>query len=165
MRNTFNDLFNDFLNKGDKPKKVRKGAKKITPKSETKPNTGFTDITSYDSTIKGEVKRIIDVLKNFTQTNPFQSFDEDMEKKLDMGLGKPDKIEFFEEDGLFYEKRTWHTPNGDMVKVIVSDDPSMLSQPPKPEKTLNQQLNEAIANEEYEKAAAIRDKINNRKSK
>lgn len=166
MSKTFDELFNSFLGRDNK-KSTRKGGKK-----KTTPKTLPTDITSFDNSFPSsfgpslpeEIKNIIDMVKNFNNNNsPFQNIDGNMEKKMDNKLGKPDKIEFFSEDGLFYEKRTWHTPNGDMVKVIVSDDPTMMPPPPKAEKPLQQQLNEAVENEEFEKAAAIRDKINKRK--
>jgi hypothetical protein len=77
-------------------------------------------------------------------------------------LGKPNKIEFYNEADVFFEKRTWHTPHGDVVKIIVSDDPFMnISHLPK--KSLEEKLADAVADEDYEKAAIIRDKIKNDK--
>ena len=73
-------------------------------------------------------------------------------------LGKPDKIEFYNEGMFFFEKRTWHTKHGDVVKIIVSDEPS-LNIPPFEEKPLEEQLYDAVVDENFEKAAILRDLI------
>jgi hypothetical protein len=86
-----------------------------------------------------------------------------LEEQIDK-MGKPDKIEFYNEGELFFEKRIWHTKYGDVVKIIVSDEP-YLSMPPIKQKTLEEKLAEAIADENYEKAAVIRDEIANNKKK
>ncbi len=138
MAKTFDELFKKFF----KPKKK----KTVKPTDEIKNN------------IEEEVKKVLDML------NTGQPIDDDVEKEIDENLGKPDKIEFFEQDGFFYEKRIWHTPNGDLVKMIVTDDPTLIV-PPKPEKTLAEKLEEAVENEDYEKAAAIRDKMKEVKKK
>lgn len=155
MDKTFDELFDGFLGKA-KPKKIRKG--KVKPSPKVNPS-GSGETPSLNTPNATQNPSIIDVVKNFTQNNPLEPMNEDFEKKLDMELGKPDKIEFYEEDGMFFEKRTWHTPNGDMIKLIASQDSSILSQPPKPEKSLQVQLDEAIKDEDYEKAASIRDKM------
>jgi excinuclease UvrABC helicase subunit UvrB len=77
-------------------------------------------------------------------------------------LGKPDKVEFYNEAEVFFEKRTWHTPHGDVVKIIVTDEP-FINVSHQLEKSLEEKLADAVANEEYEKAAIIRDKIKNDK--
>ncbi len=136
MDKTFDDLFNEFFKRN-----------KINP--EDKP----TD------PIKDEAKKFIDLL-----TNMSKSIDENIEKDIDESLGKPDKTEFFDEDGIFYERRTWNTPHGEIVKLIGTDDPSLLSMPPVT-KSLQEQLDEALATEDYEKAAAIRDKMNEKPKK
>lgn len=159
MAKEFNDLFDDFLNKG---KKVRKGLGKSLPKSD-EPKDIPKDDTRSD-TLKNEAKRIIDMISNMHNLLPMDNMiNEQTEKMMDGSLGKPDKIEFYDEDGLFYERRTWHTPNGDIIKLIVTDDPSLI-QPRVVEKPLQQQLKEAVAEENYEKAAAIRDKIVKKKN-
>jgi len=73
-------------------------------------------------------------------------------------LGKPDKIEFYNEGPIFLEKRTWFTEHGNVVKIIVSDEPS-LNMTPFEEKPLEEQLYDAVVDENYEKAAVIRDLI------
>ena len=91
-------------------------------------------------------------------TNPIK-LEEQIEK-----MGKPDKVEFYNEGNLFFEKRTWHTKYGDVVKLIVSDEP-YINVEPIPEKSLEEKLSEAVADENYEKAAIIRDLIANNKNK
>jgi excinuclease UvrABC helicase subunit UvrB len=87
----------------------------------------------------------------------FESVGDELDKKMELTLGKPDRIETYSDGIFFFENRVWHTPNGDIVKLIVSDNPNNLKEP---EKSLQEQLDEAIANEEYEKAAQIRDLMN-----
>lgn len=108
---------------------------------------------------KHEAERIINMLKSFEKTGDIS---EEVEKQMDMTLGKPDIIEHYNEGNMFFEKRIWHTADGDFIKLIATDDPSLinLNQVQKP---LEEQLTEAIEKEEYEKAAAIRDEIEQRK--
>ena len=128
MDKTFDDLFNEFLKRN----------KEI-----------IGDDTM--STFKNEAKKLIDMIKNF------ESVGDELDKKIDLTLGKPDRIETYSDGIFFFENRVWHTPNGDIVKVIILDNPNNLKEP---EKSLQEQLDEAIANEEYEKAAQIRDLMN-----
>lgn len=86
---------------------------------------------------------------------------ENLEKYI-KNLGKPDKIEFYHEDGVFFEKRIWHTEHGDIVKIIFSDEPPFNMFPNS--KSLEEKLSEAIADENYERAAALRDEINKKKT-
>jgi excinuclease UvrABC helicase subunit UvrB len=136
MDKTFDDLFDDFLKRGKKP----------------------LDDDLF-SVFKNEAKKLIDLIKNFETNDDISS---NLEKKIDLSLGKPDIIEKYSDGFFFFEKRVWHTSNGDIVKVIASDNPNNLKGP---EKSLQEQLDEAIANEEYEKAAQIRDLMNPPKKK
>jgi protein-arginine kinase activator protein McsA len=143
---TFDDLFNEFFKRHN-----------IKPEDKIGDN------------LKDEAKKMIDMLtnlKNFENNldEDIQNIDEDIEKSIDEELGKPDKIEFFNEGDLFFERRIWHTPNGDLIKLLISDDPTLINTP-KFEKPLQEQLDEAVAEENYEKAAAIRDKMNLKKTK
>jgi len=106
-----------------------------------------------DKIDKSETQEILDMLSSV----------EDLEEEINK-LGDPDKIEFFNEDEVFYEKRTWKTKYGDLVKIIISDEPN-IRLAPKPKKTLQSQLDEAIENEDFEKAVELRDKINQKKLK
>jgi len=132
MDKTFNELFDDFFKKNN-----------INPNDKI-------------SVPKEDAQRLIDLLTNS------DIIDEQLEAEFDKTLGKPDKIEFYTENGFFFERRIWHTPQGDMYKLFVTDDPTLVMAPPIP-KTLETQLNEAVENEDYEKAAIIRDRIQNKK--
>lgn len=142
MGKTFNELFDEFFN--------RSSIKNINDQ-----------ISGIINDMREDTKRISDIIANLKDMS---SMDEIIEEQLDKSLGKPDKTEFYSENGLFYEKRIWHTPNGDMVKLIVSDDPSLLT-PPQESKSLETKLEEALETEDYEKAALIRDEIKKSKKK
>lgn len=139
MDRIFDDLFNEFFKRN-----------KINPEDR------------ISDSLKGEAEKMIKMLQNF---NELDNIDEAVEREMDKTLGKPDKIEFYTQDEMFFEKRIWHTPTGDVVKLIATDDPELLTPqikltPEKAEKSLTELMNEAIASEEYEKAAYIRDEIN-----
>jgi len=154
MNKKFDELFNEFFgSKGNKPKRTKKvGPKKPTKKDIDDQEDGSTPLMA------GELSRIKDIIKSFTNNFPdMDDMDGDISDQIDRNLGKPDKITFYDENGLFYEKRIWHTPKGDMVKILVSDDPTMGR--PSPKKTLQEELDDAVENEEFEKAAVIRDKM------
>lgn len=111
-----------------------------------------------------EERRIIDSLTNFIQSNQ----GENLEKMFDQNLGEPDEIENFQDGDLFFERRIWNTPTGQIMKLLVSDDPSKFIKQTQTqkvnkkvvEKTLEIQLQEAVEAEDFEKAAQIRDLIN-----
>lgn len=137
---SFDELFNEFFKRHN-----------INPEDKISDN------------LRDEPKKMIDILTKIKNLDEdVHSIDEEIEKSIDEDLGKPDKIEFFNEDNLFYERRTWHTENGDLIKLIISDDPTLINAP-KFEKPLQEQLDEAVADENYEKAAAIRDRMNPKK--
>lgn len=136
MDKSFDDLFNEFFGKK---------------------NDNF-------SKMREEARKIIEMLGNIHETNG--SIDENIERMMDQNLGEPDEVINFQDGELFFEKRIWHTPTGDFVKVIVTDKPLSKEKPVVKkskkvvEKPLQQQLDEAIDNEDYEKAAQIRDLMN-----
>ncbi len=155
MNKIFDELFDDFFKRN-----------KIEPNNK---------IGSF--IINDEVKKMIDMLMNFKDIS---NINEETEKGLDETLGAPDRIEFFTDDDLYFEKRIWDTPNGMLYKIIATDEPSMdfqralddldfntrstnfVKKPnrrKKNKKPLQQQLDEAISNENYEKAAKLRDLI------
>jgi len=140
MDKSFDDLFNEFFGKK---------------------NNKFEDRFSK---MREEARKIIEMLGNIHETNG--SIDENIERMMDQNLGKPDEVVHFQDGEIFFEKRIWHTPTGDLVKIIVTDRPFSKEKPQhKPakkvdDKSLQQQLDEAIANEDYEKAAKIRDLMN-----
>ncbi len=133
---SFNELFNEFFKRNN-----------IKPEDK------------LDDSIKDDAKRMIDMLKKFTDFDGINGINESMEESFDSELGKPDKIEFFNEGNLFFERRIWITPHGTIEKLIGSDDPTLINKPPVNEKSLQLKLDEAVNSENYEKAAAIRDEI------
>ena len=137
MDKTFNELFNEFFNDYHR--------QAITPK--------------IDDIAKERAKKMIDILTKFRESTDIT---EETEQEMDAKLGKPDKIEFFNEGNVFFERRIWHTEGGNIEKLIMTDDPTMLK-PPVIEKTLQQQLDEAVEKEDFEKAAGIRDEMKKRK--
>ena len=137
MGKSFDDLFNEFF-------------KKLND-----------DESSSD--LKGEASKLIEMFKKIDLMA--RGIDETIENQMDSALGKPDKVENYIENSLYYEKRTWHTPTGDIVKLIIKDVPNNSIDTSVDEKPLDVQLSEALAKEDYEKAAKLRDLINPPKRK
>ncbi len=98
-------------------------------------------------------KKMFDFLSNLNTDDNLENL---IDTNIGENLGKPDKIEFYNEGDMFFEKRIWHTKNGNFVKAIITDEPT-LKTPSLPEKSLQEKLDEAVKNEEFEKAAIIRD--------
>lgn len=132
MDKTFDDLFNEFLKRN-------------------KETMGGDPMSAF----KNEAKKLIDMIKNFESVD---DVGDELEKKMDVTLGKPDRIETYLDGIFFFEKRIWYTPNGEIVKITASDNPNKIK-PQETEKSLEEQLKYAISEENYEKAAEIRDKI------
>jgi hypothetical protein len=80
---------------------------------------------------------------------------------LNESLGEPDKLENYEENGVYYQKQTWNTKHGQVIKTILSDVPFNKEKSRKREIKipLEVQLETAVKNEEYELAAKLRDRI------
>jgi hypothetical protein len=131
MDKTFNELFNEFFKRND-----------------INPDEKLTEEQKINA------KQMLDLLAKGGD-NP--KIDEEQEKEMDAELGKPDKIEFFNEGDTFFERRIWHTPTGDIQKLSFSKDPSLIIAPQP--KNLQKELEAAVENEEFEKAIAIRDEI------
>jgi hypothetical protein len=130
---TFDELFDRFFNNGNKK-----------PKKSKKQN------------MSDKIKKIIDSLSDFTEVS--KNKDED---DLITDLGEPTKVQFFEESGLYFKRSIWKIEDkGELVKLEVSDLPFEDSYP---KKTLEELLEDAINEENYEKAAKIRDEINKNK--
>jgi excinuclease UvrABC helicase subunit UvrB len=84
--------------------------------------------------------------------------------ELNETLGEPDKLENYEENGVYYQKQTWNTKHGQVIKTILSDVPFNKEKSKKREIKipLEVQLETAVKNEEYELAAKLRDRISKR---
>ena len=145
----FDDLFDEFFNEGEKPKSPEK-------------NDDMGDITK--------------VLKNLISLKKTGDTDA-LDNCLNDSLGEPDFVEFYEEDNMYFKREIWHTKMGKFVKTGMSDIPfkdehneSNFSKEPiiknnkskKPTKSLDIMLEEAVAKEDYELAATLRDEIKRR---
>ena len=137
MDKSFDELFNEFFKR-----------------KKSKSKDGF------ENSITDMHKKIIDMLSNFTPNDNIENI---IENKFNDITTKPDKIEFYNEGDMFFEKRTWHTKDGDLIKIIITDEP-YLQVTPAPQKSLEEKLEEAVKNEEYMKAATIRDLIKKEKN-
>lgn len=114
-----------------------------------KPDTKISD------ELKEKIRKISEILKKNNDTQ---------EQELREVLGKPDKVEYFNDGDRFFERKTWYNENADdFVELSECKDPTLIT-PPIPQKSLQQKLDEAVANESFEKAAAIRDEIKKRKN-
>jgi protein-arginine kinase activator protein McsA len=119
--------------------------------------------------MKEEARKIIESLTNFVQSDKT----ENLERMFDQNLGEPDEIENYQEGELYFERRVWHTETGDIIKLLVSDNPNNFikkTKDKKPsqkvvQKTLEIQLEEALSLEDFERAAELRDLINPPKKK
>lgn len=133
MEKGFNDLFDDFFKNNN-------------------PNDKHLRI-------RDEAKKMIEMMMRMETPTP----PENMVKALDDNLGDPDEIESGFDGVLYFERRIWHTPHGDIVKVLVTDDLNKLNHKPEQpkivEKSLEAQLQDAVESEDYERAALLRDKL------
>jgi hypothetical protein len=131
--------------------------------------------------MRQNVKDYFDSMFNSSNITNFSN--EEGEQMVEK-LGKPDKIRYFTDKGVYIEEKIWHTDKGDFVSRLASDNPKFfgenisfenisfenisfenITKPKKPEKSLEFQLKEALEKEDYEKAAEIRDLINPPKKK
>jgi len=76
---------------------------------------------------------------------------------IEDSLGEPHKVDSYFDGVRFHEQHTWHTPFGDVIKHIISEEEFDSEIP------LEVQLEDAIATENYERAAEIRDLIDSQK--
>ena len=129
----FDDLFNKFFGRKREEKKE--------------------DNESFDDAKARNIKGLIDMLSKFEDVSDLAG-----SGQFDNEMGEPDKIEYYEEDGMYFQKKTWKVFGGEMVKIIASDEP-IQEEPAKKSKSLEELLTEAVENEDYEKAASIRDEI------
>jgi hypothetical protein len=133
MDKTFNELFEEFSNSNKKRK------------------------NKLDDTAKENAKKLIEML-NFKDVD---KLDEQTEKEIDASLGNPDKIEHFTKEGLYFEKRIWYRPNGDIVKILATNEPPVIlaDKVPVTQPNLKDQLTSALEIEDFETAARLRDEI------
>jgi hypothetical protein len=130
---TFDELFDAFFNNNDK-----KAKKRGRPRKEVNYN-------NYEE----KAKKIIDSLQNFSEIT-----DVDKQNQIENELGEPHEINLFQSEGLYFKRSIWNTEDGDLVKLEVSDVPF------EEKRSLQELLDIALEEEEYEKAAEIRDEMN-----
>ena len=137
---TFDELFDSFFNSGKK--KIRKGR--------------GNKLKNDD--VNERVKNIIDSLSNFQEIT-----DKNVEEELDIEMGEPNQVQYFEDGGMYFKRSIWEIKDkGELIKLEVSDLPFEESIP---KKSLEELLVDAIEEENYEKAAEIRDEIKKMKKK
>lgn len=138
---SFNDLFENFFNRG----KGKKDAK----------NNTNNDINNIP-----EIRKIIDGLSN---VNDITDMSDIMKNYTEKELGEPDIIEQFVENGLNFERKIWNLEHGSLISVeLIPGD--TLKPKTKLNKSLEEQLKDAIDKELYEEAAKLRDLINKNKT-
>jgi hypothetical protein len=140
--NTFDDLFNQFFG-GERNKKNNEGKEPL----------------DFNKAKDENIKKLIDMISNMEEIT-----DSETAGQIDEKLGEADRVEYYEEDGMYFEKKTWKVFGGEMVKVIMSDEPFDVKKE-ESTLTLQEQLEEAVKNEEYEIAANIRDAIKKEEKK
>ncbi len=111
-----------------------------------------------DSPIKrSDIKKTIETIANFKKLNRGDI----SEEQLGVELGEPTTTEEYVENGLKYIRMIWKTPEGEFIKIVMTDIlPEVI-----PAKTLEDLLAEAVAVEDYPRAIKLRDEIKNRSEK
>ena len=125
-------------------------------------NKFFGKKKEEDDFLNKEAKKIIDMIDSFKHIKPDGNYTGDelnkLDEELDTQLGEPDDIEYSSDGEMYFEKRMWYKPLGVIIKTLVSDEPFEAINL-KPELPLNEQLEIAVNEENYELAAELRDKI------
>jgi hypothetical protein len=141
----FDDLFNSFLGKN---------------------NDNNED--NHGDELSDNVNKIIDMINSFKNINTDSKYSyDDLEKldgELDDKLGIPDKVVHSKDGDMYIEKRMWFKEHGIIIKTVMNDVP-FKHQVLEPELTLEEQLAEAVKDENYELAATLRDQIKKIKAK
>jgi len=115
----------------------------------------------------GDEKKFSDFLKNMMRDSFMDK--KKLEDSIDDNLGNPSKIESYNEGSLFFEVKTWDTPNGKVIQTFVTEDSSLghlnqlTSKENKKEKKdialITRNLEKAVREENYELAAQLRDEL------
>ena len=146
---TFDELFESFFG-GNKPKKKKK------------------NINKEDEEFQSKSKDFIDMLSNMKENNEMDDMSE-MNREVEK-LGEPDIIDVYMEDDIYVKKSVWHTDMGDIIKTEISEEPFDVDEilidgheTSLDDDDLLTQLDKAVSDENYEKAAELRDKIREEK--
>ena len=137
MEKSFDDLFEDFFNR-------RKTVKKEDIPNEERGKTH---------------NQIADIIKAIRDSRTV-GLDGDIGTAIEKRLGPPDIEEKFTKDGIDYIKSIWNTEQGQFVKVAAS-----IALEREPKKSLQERLEEAVEEEDWNLAIILRDRINKEKNK
>lgn len=126
----------------------------------------ISSTTEEKTTINDDIAKIIKAIQNY-KTGDTKMLDETFGDAMEQELGAPHEITEFIEDGLMYKKYVWNTPHGQFVKIIVSQESgsydAVVEQNGKKKvkhfPSLQDQLEEALKVEDFEKAIVLRDQI------
>lgn len=135
MDKTFDELFDEFMNPKPKP----------------------------DMKVSDRIQRIIDMMMMPELSN----FISKMGDKMKEELGEPDETSSYTQNGVTYVKDIWYTEKGDIISTYILDSfdtPEVIVDLTQ-ELSIEEQLEKAVQEEDYEKAAKLRDLINPPKKK
>lgn len=122
---------------------------------------------SNENNLNSQEEKINSMVDRFKEINPKGDIYGDevdkLDEQLDKELGEPDKIEHTSDGLVYFEKRMWFQPHGIIIKTLISDVPFVEVE--QDTNSLEDDLEDAIKNEDYELAANLRDKIKKRKAK
>ena len=118
-------------------------------------------------------KRIQELIKNLAESKSRITEFDDIDE-LEAKLGSPHRVESFIKDGFNYLRKIWDTETGEITLLYIYSPEDITDMDKKLNafshiikdidmNGLEQLLDDAIADEEYEAASIIRDEINTRK--
>lgn len=112
------------------------------------------------------IEKIMEVIRNAQSIDDIENINDVIYNEL----GEPDNVEDLTENGIVFRKLTWYRPDGNHVEVIVSGmDENQIcnitNETSDDLKSLEEQLEEAVKNEDYDLAIKLRDEINPKKVK
>lgn len=121
----------------------------------------FINSDESDSPSKrSEIKKVIETIVNFKKLDK----GEISIFEIDAQLGEPTTTESFIKDGMMFTRLVWQTPQGEFVKLVATDVLPDEQDLPTIE-LLEEKLAEAVAEEDYPRAIALRDEIRKRSEK
>lgn len=158
----FDDFFNRFFrrNKKEEPKQEPKKPERNLP---IRNDLDFIKQILKDSQPNSNSEMEKDFAENLMKAlSTIKTLSDNPSEDIDETLGTPDRVEYHEEDGLYIKKSVWLVGGGEMVKMVISDIPFNKEDGShgKIEKSLEEQLEDALKNEDYETAANLRDELN-----
>lgn len=105
--------------------------------------------------IPDEIKDVISKLQNMTD----ESFNnEEIDGIFKSEMGEPSQIIEYTEGNIDYTKKVWETKDGKIVRIMATTKDGVKYE----DLSLDEKLEMAIQNEDYEEAAKIKEKIENK---